>query len=61
MEYVIQKTDGSYCPKCYQLLDLLIKDKPSKEEPMFYICFDCVKVFQIGVGEVRREDIETDG
>ena len=56
MKYVIQKTTGSYCYYCDELVHLLIEEMPSSavRMPMFYICFDCEKVFQIGVGEVER-------
>jgi hypothetical protein len=56
MKYVIQKTTGSYCPHCDGLVHLLIEEVPMAPVrlPMFYICFECETVLQVGVGEVER-------
>lgn len=60
--YIIQKSDKSICRYCGEYVDLLIeKDPVPMKTPIFFICFDCRRVFQAGVGEVKREeDTETE-
>lgn len=57
--YIMQKIDSSFCPKCGKKVFLLCpksaKDCGNKSLPWFYICFDCDKVSQIGVGPVELE------
>ena len=54
MEYVLQKAGKSYCKYCDESVYLLIeKDSGFLPHPVFYICFDCEKVFHVGVGEVE--------
>jgi hypothetical protein len=66
MEYVIQKADSSFCPNCGDNVHLLCPKWGSKQESTttddgrlpdvaFYICFKCMKVFHVGVGEVTRD------
>lgn len=52
--YVITLTTKTHCPTCNKLVDLLTKNW-SMNKPMFYICWDCRKIFEVGKGEVRRE------
>ena len=57
--YIIQKSDKSRCKHCEKYVDLLIeRDANPTPGPIFFICFDCRRVFQAGVGEVEREDSE---
>jgi len=52
-KYIIQLTNKSYCPRCNQNVHLLIHGGVQEvQKPMFYICFKCEKVYEIGVGEV---------
>lgn len=52
-KYIIQLADKSYCPECKQNVKLLIYDGIMNiEGPMFYICFKCSKVYEVGIGEV---------
>lgn len=53
-KYVIQHTEMSYCPKCRRTVDLLAPYEDSGD--MFYICWHDGIVFQVGVGEVQREE-----
>lgn len=52
-EFVIQKTNGSFCYKCNKKVDLLISDN-MRVDAMFYICWNCKSVAQVGVGPVER-------
>lgn len=54
IDYVIQKTTGSYCLECEDLLYLLIPQYASTK-PKFYICFDCRLVFEVGKGKVEYD------
>jgi len=61
MKYVIQETAKSRCKYCNKPVHLLIEKDPQltfqfDPFPMFYICFDCKKVFHIGIGEVERDE-----
>jgi len=51
-KYVLQKAEGSYCPKCHKIPYLLVNEDV-KPDIAFYICFDCKFIGQVGVGEVR--------
>jgi hypothetical protein len=53
-DYVIQKSSSSLCGQCEKPLDLLCFE--FAEGPMFYICWFCKRVTEVGKGEVRRED-----
>lgn len=51
--YVLQMDEKSICKYCGKHVELLA---PSfTKGRMFYICFDCRKVFEVGVGEVMRD------
>jgi len=58
-KFVIQKDDKSHCPQCLETVDLLIPidilTRPYG--PMFYICWKCKTVAQVGVGPVKRQGI----
>lgn len=53
--YVMQMTEKSCCKYCNKMVEILIAKNPNRLTPIFYICFDCRKVFEIGHGEVGRE------
>jgi hypothetical protein len=60
MRYVLQKAGKAYCKYCDESIYLLIEEAPfAPGGPVFYICFDCQKIFHVGVGEV--EFIISDG
>lgn len=42
----------SRCPGCNNGLVLLQDIEIRRTKPMFYICFDCEKIFQVGKDEV---------
>jgi len=52
--YGLYSVDKSRCPGCKKYPVLLQSD--NIQEPMFYICWSCQKVFQVGVGEVATKD-----
>jgi len=62
-EYVLQKSDSSRCYECDKYVYLLIEKyaNPSGTFPIFFICFDCKRVSQAGVGRLEpigTEDLE---
>jgi uncharacterized protein with PIN domain len=62
--YIIQSAYKSHCPKCNKIVDLLCTDEDMlqalKRKHWFYICWHCRKVFELGKGEVKREDESDD-
>ena len=54
-DYVFLKTTLSFCPICNKNVYLLTSGRSSKGMPLFYICFDCRFVGEVGVGRVREE------
>lgn len=52
--YVIQRTQSSYCPNCSDLVYLLT-DKDGKQVPAFYICWKCQSIAEIGKGPIKKE------
>ena len=53
--YVLQQASSSVCRDCHKYLKLLIEKGEVQffNLPAFYICFDCKKVFQVGIGELE--------
>ncbi len=59
IHYTIQTTTKSHCGNCHTYLDLLCEDNLNKKTPtMFYICWRCKRVYEVGAGEVPREGYE---
>jgi uncharacterized protein with PIN domain len=57
--YVLQESDKSRCKYCNRYVHLLIEKEASAQySPIFFICFDCRRVFQAGIGEVEPGDAE---
>lgn len=58
--YLLQKANKSRCYHCHKHVDLLCTNeeilKALKRWPWFYICWHCKKVFEIGRGEVKRDE-----
>jgi hypothetical protein len=54
--YFVSQTDNSFCPKCDRTVCLLGSDLANIS--MFYICFECRFVGEIGVGIVPFHDID---
>jgi hypothetical protein len=52
--YIIQRTQSSYCPNCSDLVYLLT-DKDGKQVPAFYICWKCQSIAEIGKGPIKKE------
>ena len=52
--YIIQRTQSSYCPHCNNLVYLLC-DKDVIPCPSFYICWNCHFVAEIGKGRITEE------
>ena len=53
--YIIQKTESSFCPYCNKLVFLMC-DKDGKTTPSFYICWSCEHIAEIGKGPVQEEE-----
>lgn len=60
--YLIQKASKSHCPQCHKMVDLLCTDderdmlRALKHNHWFYICWNCKKIYEVGKGEVYREN-----
>jgi len=50
-KYMRIKTEKSFCPHCSRNVELLCSD--AKNSPMFYICWDCKLIAEVGIGEVK--------
>lgn len=53
MIYIIQNV-RAVCPDCNKPVKLLCEKDITMTSPMFYICWNCDKVYQTGVGEVKH-------
>lgn len=60
--YILQSSHKTYCPSCQKMVDLLCDDLFAKSKarrlakPWFYICWHCHKIYEVGKGEVRKEE-----
>ena len=54
-KFIITQTPKSHCPQCGGSVVLLAREDMAKSAPMFYICWTCNLVSQVGVGPVQRE------
>ncbi len=55
-KFTIQTTEKSHCGICNGYLDLLCENSLTKVHlVMFWICWPCKRVTEVGVGEVPRE------
>lgn len=58
--YILTKTEKSRCPHCNKHVDLLSTDEDIlhglKHSHWFYICWHCKRVYEIGRGEVKRDE-----
>lgn len=52
-KYIMIPAEKSHCPSNpdHKIVLLCREDQPPRSND-FYICFDCRRIFQIGVGEV---------
>ena len=55
-KYILQKTDKSFCKYCNNKVSLLCHFSDMISFASFYICFKCKKVFEIGKGEVKKDN-----
>jgi hypothetical protein len=53
--YVIQTDEKTKCPKCGNSVRLLAPYWLKRRPVMFYICFLCYLVVEVGKGEVPKE------
>jgi hypothetical protein len=53
--YVIIFAEKTKCPVCHGIVYLLQDEKIRPRMPMFYICWLCSRVFQVGKGECKLE------
>lgn len=49
-DYLMLKAEKTKCPGCF--LPVTLIQKEDFIGPMFYICFTCERVFEIGIGEI---------
>jgi len=53
--YTTIQTEDSFCPKCGKPVVLLSTvNYALTHDPMFYICWDCKWLAEVGVGPVRE-------
>lgn len=58
-QWVIQAAPKSHCRQCGGPIDLLTPELRMgglPRVPMFYICWACKQVSEVGVGPVQREE-----
>jgi hypothetical protein len=56
-KFTIQTTTKSHCGTCHGYLDLLCEASLTKKHlTMFFICWPCKRVLQVGIGDVPREE-----
>lgn len=53
MQYVLEQTGGSRCPKCRTLVHLFCEKEWRKKEA-YYLCFHCGFVAEVGKGPVGQ-------
>lgn len=51
-DYVMEQTTGSRCATCGEPVWMVMQREVKPNAPKFYICFECMKVSEIGVGPV---------
>ncbi len=52
--YTLTTAHKSYCPQCSKTVTLLaVLEVITK--PAFYVCFDCERIGQVGVGPVEDQ------
>jgi uncharacterized protein with PIN domain len=54
-KYTIISTTKSRCPECNNLVDMLGHSIRITNHPIFYICWTCHRVYEIGKGEALRD------
>jgi len=52
--YVLQKAEKSYCPDCNNNVFLLATQEFLKNDPAFYICFECQRIAEVGVRPIEK-------
>lgn len=52
--YVQLRADKSICYACKEHLTLIQHKEFKKTAAMFYICWNCKKILEVGKGEVRN-------
>lgn len=53
--YVLQDTSKTFCPTCGKESKLLCPVDIDQKKPWFYICFTCIKIFELGKSEVQYD------
>lgn len=51
-DYIKVKSGKSHCPDCKETVDLVQDIFVRKRLPMFYICWKCKKLWEVGYGEI---------
>ncbi len=52
-DYILTLAEKSFCPDCMNPVTLLGREDCTGG--MFWICFPCQKVYEVGIGEVPKE------
>jgi len=52
-DYDIIETESSFCPLCNKRI-FLMSYGGNTRLPSFYICFDCQRIAEVGVGVVEK-------
>jgi hypothetical protein len=52
-DYIILFAEKTKCPECHGIVYLMQDKRLRKRYPMFYICWLCDRIFEVGKGQVR--------
>jgi hypothetical protein len=53
--YVLVRCEKSHCPGCLRTVTMIQHRIGGPRMASFYICFNCQRVFEVGVAEVTKE------
>lgn len=54
--YTLMEMEKSYCPNCQRKIHLIAADF-QRNQPSFFICFECQDAFEVGVGPIRKVEL----
>jgi len=52
-KYIFQPADDTRCEFCHNIVFLLCREDLKEDKPMFYICFHCKTIAEVGIGPVK--------
>ncbi len=56
ISYSWQHATTSRCPECGKHPVLLARKLMNPRWPAFYVCFNCLEIFEIGIGKVAEAE-----